>query len=70
MAVESYSTQLERVQTTIATIEEAGQAHAVNGRQLTRADLEVLYAREKWLRKMVAREVRGGIRMRQAVPRG
>lgn len=70
MAVESYSMQLERVQTTIATIEEAGQAHDINGRSLRRADLEVLYKREKWLRKMADRESRGGIRMRQAVPRG
>ena len=70
MAVESYSTQLERVQSTIAKIEEAGQAHDINGRRLTRADLDVLYKRERWLRRMASREDRGGIRVRQVVPRG
>lgn len=70
MTVESYSTQLERVQTTIAKIEETGQAHDINGRMLRRADLEQLYKREKWLRKMAAREERGGIRMRRGVPLG
>jgi hypothetical protein len=67
---ETYAEQLERVQSTIAKIEEAGQTQDINGRRLTRADLGVLYAREKWLRKMVDREDRGGIRMRRAVPRG
>lgn len=69
LAVESYAAQLERVQTAIAAIEERGQASGIAGRSLTKADLSTLYAREKWLRKMVARETRGGIRTQYVVPR-
>ena len=69
LAVESYADQLERVQTAIAAIETRGQASGISGRNLTKADLKTLYEREAWLRRMVAREARGGIRVRYAVPR-
>ena len=68
MAVEKYAEQLERVQQMIAQVEERGQSQGVGGRQLTRADLGTLYQREKWLRKMAAREGRGGLRTRRVIP--
>ena len=64
MTVESYTTQLERVQDAIAAIESGAQEYWVAGRKLMRADLATLYAKEKWLRQMVERESRGGIRVR------
>lgn len=69
MAIESYSTQLERVQETIAAIEQRGQSYGMqDGRSLTRADLATLYARERELRRLVAKETRGGARVRQVAP--
>lgn len=64
MATESYQTQLERVQTAIAKIENGAQSYQINGRSLTRADLGELYDREKWLRKMAGRESNNGIRVK------
>jgi hypothetical protein len=66
MAIKTYTEQLESVQTAIATIESGGQAYSISGRSMSRADLETLYAREKWLRGMAARESAGrsGIRVR------
>lgn len=68
MAIESYETQLERVQTAIARIEEGAQTYQINGRSLSRADLGDLYAKEKWLRRQVERASRGGIRVRGVTP--
>lgn len=70
MALKTYTEQLESVQTAIASVEATGQGFDVNGRTVTRGDLRTLYQRERWLRSQVAREARGGIRMRQVVPRG
>lgn len=67
MAVETYKEQLERVQAAIAKIESGEQSFDVNGRSVRRADLEQLYKREMYLRRMVAREKRGGIRLRRVV---
>lgn len=63
---ESYSTQLDRVQTAIAAVESGAQAYDVAGRSLTRADLSTLYKRETYLRGRVAREARprSGARVR------
>jgi hypothetical protein len=68
LAVESYTTQLERVQAAIADIEERGQSYDINGRSLSRADLKTLYAREERLRKLANRESAGGIRVRGVTP--
>lgn len=68
MAVEDYSTQLERVQAAIAAVEERGSAISAEGRSLSRADLATLYERETYLRRMVNRASTGGIRMRGATP--
>jgi hypothetical protein len=68
MAVESYTTQLERVQATIAKIEGGAQSYSVEGNSFTRADLPVLYTRERELRALVARESSGGIRLQRGVP--
>lgn len=70
MAVQTYTEQLESVQAAISAIEAGEQAFSLNGRTVSRADLKTLYQREQWLRKMADRETRGGVRMRQAVPRG
>lgn len=68
MTTESYQTQLERVQTAIAAIEGGAQSYSIAGRSLSRADLQTLYDREKWLRKMADRATSGGIRLRGATP--
>lgn len=72
MATETYQTQLERVQTAIAAIENGTQAYSLTTelgtRAYTFADLATLYAREKELRIKAAREARGGIRSRGVTP--
>lgn len=78
MAIETYTQQLERVQATIAAIEERGQAYEIDtgvagGRKLTRADLATLYAREERLRPLAASEADGRSgrrRVRTAAPGG
>ena len=64
----SYADQLTSVQTAIANIEAGAQSYSFEGRALSKANLADLYAREKWLRRMVDRAARGGIRVRQGVP--
>lgn len=72
---ETYAQQLDRVQATIAKIEQTGQAYQQgndgSSRQMTRADLETLYERERYLRGMAKREARGrrGIGVVRGVPR-
>lgn len=69
MTVESYTTQLERVQTAIAAVEERGSSVSAEGITLTRADLKTLYAREERLRVLAGREARGGgIQVRGVTP--
>ena len=68
MATKTYQEQLETVQAAIEAIETLGQGTDVNGRTLTRADLRTLYQREAELLRRVARETRGGIRVRRGVP--
>lgn len=67
MATKTYQEQLESVQAAIQELETRGQSVDVNGRRLTRADLETLYKREQHLRTMVGRETRGGMRVRQGI---
>lgn len=64
----SYSDQLDSVQAAIAAIEGGSQSISWNGRSRTSADLSTLYEREQWLRRMVDRSSRGGIRVRGATP--
>lgn len=64
----TYSDQLTDVQQAIADIELRGQSVDLNGKRLTRADLATLHARERYLRRAVDRETRGGMRIRQVVP--
>ena len=67
----TYAVQLESVQTAIAAIESGAQAYSVGGRSLTRGDLSVLYAREKWLRRMADAEANGrsgGARVSRIIP--
>ena len=56
MAIKTYIEQLEEVQEAIANIEANGQSMGIGNRSLTRANLDSLYTREKWLRVMAARE--------------
>ena len=53
--METLETQLERVQTAIAAIESGAQSYRIDNRQLTRADLATLYARESSLKAAIAR---------------
>lgn len=64
----TYAEQLESVQNAIASIEAGNQSTSILGRSFTKADLATLYTRERWLRKMVARESRGGLRIQRVVP--
>lgn len=69
MAVESYATQLERVQAAIARIEAGAQTVETDGERVDRGDLATLYGRERELRRLVASEARGGgRRVRQVAP--
>lgn len=66
----TYAEQLASVQDAIAEIESGGQEVEVEGDKKTRADLDTLYRRERYLRGMAARESRGGgIRTRRIVPK-
>ncbi|MCK5219103.1 hypothetical protein KAR10_06260 [bacterium] len=68
MAVKTYAEQLEEVQTAIAKAEKV-QAFSIKDRSSSFADLETLYKRETWLRRMATREARGGgIRARGGTP--
>lgn len=64
----TYSAQLTDVQQAIADIELRGQSVDLNGKRMTRADLATLHTRERYLRRAVDRETRGGMRIRQVVP--
>lgn len=68
MTIETKTAQLERVQRAIAAIEEGGQDVSYDGKRVTFADLQALYRREEKLRLDVARDARGGIRVRFGVP--
>jgi len=68
MAVKTYAEQLEEVQTAIAKAEKA-QSFSIKDRSASMGDLETLYKRETWLRRMATREARGGgIRVRGGTP--
>jgi hypothetical protein len=64
MAVQTYTEQLEAVQTAIEKVL-AGQSYSIGGRTLTRADLDSLTKREQYLRAMVDRENNGGVKYRR-----
>lgn len=67
MAVKTYSEQLESVQTAIAAIEAGNQSISILGRTFTKGDLSTLYARERYLRRQVARETRGGLKTQRGI---
>jgi len=69
MAVESYETQLERVQAAIAKIESGAQEVEYEGRRVKRADLKSLYEREAQLRSLVDKQSRRGSRIGRFIPR-
>lgn len=60
--------KLARVQAAIAKIENGGQDITLDGKRVTRGDLSVLYAREDSLERKIARESRGGMRVRRGTP--
>lgn len=65
----SLEEKLERVQAAIAAIESGAQEVTYEGRSITRAKIEALYEREKYLEQRLARKNRGGgIRTRGGVP--
>lgn len=55
---ETLAVQLTRVQAAIATIEDGGQAVSRSGRNLTFANLQTLYERERQLLRRIANESR------------
>lgn len=56
MTTETYQVQLERVQEAIAKVENGGQMVIFGSRQITAANINWLYQREAYLRKMVSKE--------------
>jgi len=65
----TYAEQLDDVQAAIEAIELGEQSFVLNGRGVTRANLDDLYEREERLRRKVGKLARGGILARQ-VARG
>lgn len=68
MAIESYTTQLERVQSAINAVESGAQSYTLKGRMMLRGDLETLYTREAYLRRMVSSDATGGIVLVGGIP--
>lgn len=60
--------KLARVQAAIAKIENNGQDVTLDGKRVTRGDLQTLYDREERLELKISRENRGGIRVRRGTP--
>lgn len=46
----------------------SGQSYTILGRSMTKADIGLLYARERELLRRINRSEGGGIRVRQIVP--
>lgn len=63
--IENISTQLERVQKAIATIETGAQEYTIGTRKLTKADLATLYNREADLKAALAAEQHGVVTFAQ-----
>ena len=57
--IEKVETQLSRVQEAIAAIESGAQEYRIGGRSLRRADLVVLYQRERDLKQQLAEQQYG-----------
>lgn len=73
MAVKTYTQQLEQVQAAIDAIETGAQSYTIQtgigtSREVSRANINWLYQREKFLREQIAREDRGGARVRYGTP--
>ena len=67
MAIRTYTEQLEETQTAIQKIMLDGQSYTIGDRQFNRGNLDDLLKYEKFLRRMAARETRGGgVRFRGA----
>jgi len=69
MAIQTYAEQLEEVQAKLKAIRQGAQEYSIGGavsRSLKHVDYAELRKEETWLRKMVARESRGGILIRGA----
>lgn len=60
--------QLASVQDAIMAIQNGAQSYTVDGHAVTRADLDTLYRREKYLESAIARQRTGGIRVRGVIP--
>ena len=56
MAIKTYNEQLVEVQTAISKIIGGAQSYGIGGRNLTYADLGMLFEQEKYLRIMADRE--------------
>lgn len=68
MPQKTYLEQLEEVQAAITLITTTGQSYTIDNRSMTRADLDKLTQRERYLIGMVNRELRGGgIRQRYGI---
>ena len=57
----TYAEELVLVQNAISNVLQTGQAYGIEGRNLTRANLNELYARESFLQHAIARSSSGGV---------
>lgn len=66
--IKTYEEQLAEVQQAITDVLTGAQEASYNGQRVRRADLDMLQKYESDLRKKIASQNRGGIRVRGAVP--
>ena len=66
--MKSYQEQLEEVQNAISEILSGAQEASYNGQRVRKAELNQLITYERQLKTAIARENRGGIRIRGGTP--
>lgn len=66
--VMTYEEQLEKVQLAILKIEEGNQTYSVGNRSFTKADLQTLYDRERYLMRAIERRESGGLQVQVILP--
>lgn len=69
MKIKTYTEELAELQQAITSVLTGAQEASYNGQRVKKADLDMLQRREEYLRKQIATERRGGIRVRRGVPK-
>ncbi len=66
--IKSYEEELVEIQSAITDVLTGAQEASYNGQRVRKADLDMLQKREEYLRKQIATQKRGGIKVRCGVP--